>query len=66
MLDPFLHIDVAPVEHNSRIPHSEVKAKALQFSLEANDLQLFDLTTTPGSSSIGCVCRSLVGTPNAI
>lgn len=66
MLDPFLHIDVAPVEHNSRIPHSEAKAKALQFSLEANDLQLFDLTTTPGSSSIGCVCRSLAGTPNAI
>lgn len=58
MLDRFLHIDVAPVEHNSQIPHSKVKAKALQLSLEASDLQLFDLRATPvphgsGSSSIG-------------
>lgn len=58
MLDPFLHTDVAPVEHNSLIPHSKVKAKALQLPLEARDLQLLDLTTTPvphssGNSSIG-------------
>lgn len=35
MLDPFLHIDVVPVEHKSPIPHSEVNAEALQFSPEA-------------------------------
>lgn len=71
MLDPFLHIDVVPVEHNSRTPHSELKAKGLQLSLEASDLQLFDLTTTPvphccGSPSIGGVWRSWAGTPNVI
>lgn len=43
MLDPFLHIDVAPVEHKSPIAHSEVNAEALQFSLEPSNLQLFDL-----------------------
>lgn len=65
MLDPFLHIDVAPVEHNSQIPHPKVKAKALQLSLGASDLQLFDLTTTPvphclGNSSMGGIWRSWV------
>lgn len=71
MLHPFLHIDVAPVEHKSPIPHSEVKAEALQFSPEASDLQLFDLTTAhmppcSGSSSVKGIWRSFTGTPNVI
>jgi len=71
VLDPFLHIDAAPVEHKSPVPHSEAKTEALQFFPEASDLQLFDLATAhvppgSGSSTLKGIWRSLVGTPNAL